>query len=337
MPSLWGNFAYTDWTGGNYTGPLTVGETGFINTTGAIFTPDGETGEVGATTWLDSFTASSLTVVVSAHTPNPTSTAGWVGLCDEFDAYIAGQSVDLSDGLEHTVVIDTSAVDWTTVKGLLVESGDTSIAHNFTLHSTSYTGGGGGGSGTPVSGVASGSGASLLLPVGGVTAEVAFSGTGESYLSIASATVASSLFAATGGSAFAIFATSTASSHFIARGRFVGTAKTVPIQSTAFSVIGRTKGFTMSAGVVAAAEGAGESAFALSSGRITTTAFASTGASSTNFTGGGAMPSSASLSGNSLLLPNGSYTTFDYATFAMLLESGQVYSINREQRITACV
>ena len=336
MPSLWGNFAYTDWTGGNYTGPLTVGETGFINTTGAIFTPDGETGEVGVTTWLDSFTASSLTVVVSAHTPSPTSTAGWVGLCDTADAYIAGQSVDLSDGLEHTVVIDTSGVDWTAVKGLLVESGDTSIAHKFTLHSTSYTGGGGG-SGTPVSGVASGSGASLLLPVGGATAEVQFSGTGASYLSIASATAASSRFAATGGSAFAISATGTASSHFIARGRFVGTPKTVPIQSTAFSVIGRTKGFTMSAGVVAAAEGTGESAFALSSSSIINTSFATTGVSTTIFTGGGAVASSASVSGESLLLPNGSYTTFDYATFAMLLESGQVYSINREQRITACV
>ena len=337
MPSLWGNFAYTDWTGGNYTGPLTVGETGFINTTGAIFTPDGETGEVGATTWLDSFTASSLTVVVSAHTPNPTSTAGWVGLCDGLNAYITGQSVDLSDGLEHTVVIDTSGVDWTAVKGLLVESGDTFIAHKFTLHSTSYTGGGGG-SGTIVSGVASGSGASLLLPVGGATTvEVQFSGTGASYLSIASATVASSRFAATGGSAFAISATSTASSHFIARGRFVGTPKTVPIQATAFSVIGRTKGFTMSAGVVAAAEGTGESAFALSSSRIINTSFATTGVSTTIFTGGGAVASSASVSGESLLLPNGSYTTFDYATFAMLLESGQVYSINREQRITACV
>ena len=336
MPSLWGNFAYTDWTGGNYTGPLTVGETGFTNTTGAIFTPDGETGEVGVTTWLDGFAASSLTVVVSAHTPAPTSTNGWVGLCDEFKAYITGQSVDLSDGLEHTVVIDTSGVDWTTVKGLLVESGDTSIAHNFTLHSTSYTGGGGG-SGTIVSGVASGSGASLHFPVGGATVEVQFSGTGGSYFANASATVANNLFAATGCSAFAISATSTASSHFIARSRFIGTAKTVPIQSTAFSVTGRTKGFTASAGVVAASEATGRSVFGLSPSSITNTSFATTGVSTPIFTGGGAVASSASLSGESLLSPNGSYTMFDYATFARLLESGQVYSLSREQRITAYV
>ena len=140
MPASYTNdYEIADWTSGNFTGPLTGGSSGFINSTGAVFIPSGETGGTGVNTWIDTLGADELTVDVSCQTPNTSSTGGWVGLVDEYFAAIVGQSTDMSGGGTKTVVLDTSSVDWTTVRGLQVKSGDASTEHEFTLHSSSFT------------------------------------------------------------------------------------------------------------------------------------------------------------------------------------------------------
>ncbi len=141
MPTFWGAYDYEGWDTPTFSTGLTYGSTGTFNTTGVNFKPTGETGVPGDITWMDSFSATSLTVVVSCHTPNTANTGGFVGLVDENLTSIVGQSVDLSDGGQHTIVLDTTGVDWTTVRGLAVRSGDAAVAHTFTLHSSSYTGG----------------------------------------------------------------------------------------------------------------------------------------------------------------------------------------------------
>ena len=140
MPAIYTNdYEIADWTSGNFTGPLTGGSSGFINSIGAVFIPSGETGGTGVNTWIDGLGADELTVDVSCQTPNTSSTGGWVGLVDEYFAAIVGQSTDMSGGGTKTVVLDTSSVDWTTVRGLQVKSGDASTEHEFTLHSSSFT------------------------------------------------------------------------------------------------------------------------------------------------------------------------------------------------------
>ena len=140
MPASYTNdYEIADWTSGNFTGPLTGGSSGFINSIGAVFIPSGETGGTGVNTWIDTLGADELTVDVSCQTPNTSSTGGWVGLVDEYFAAIVGQSTDMSGGGTKTVVLDTSSVDWTTVRGLQVKSGDASTEHEFTLHSSSFT------------------------------------------------------------------------------------------------------------------------------------------------------------------------------------------------------
>lgn len=140
MPASYTNdYEIADWSSGNFTGPLTGGSSGFINSTGAVFIPSGETGGTGVNTWIDGLGADELTVDVSCQTPNTSSTGGWVGLVNEYFAAIVGQSTDMSGGGTKTVVLDTSSVDWTTVRGLQVKSGDASTAHQFTLHSSSFT------------------------------------------------------------------------------------------------------------------------------------------------------------------------------------------------------
>ena len=140
MPIIYTDtYEVTDWSSGNFTGPLTGGSADFFYSTGVVFTPSGETGGTGVNTWIDGLGANQLTVNVSCQTPNTSSTAGWVGLVDETFTAIVGQSTDMSGGGTKTVVLDTSSVDWTTVRGLQVKSGDSSTAHEFTLHSSSFT------------------------------------------------------------------------------------------------------------------------------------------------------------------------------------------------------
>lgn len=140
MPIIYTDtYEVTDWSSGNFTGPLTGGSADFFYSTGVVFTPSGETGGTGVNTWIDGLGANQLTVNVSCQTPNTSSTAGWVGLVGETWTAIVGQSTDMSGGGTKTVVLDTSSVDWTTVRGLQVKSGDASTAHEFTLHSTSFT------------------------------------------------------------------------------------------------------------------------------------------------------------------------------------------------------
>lgn len=140
MPILYtDDYQVADWSSGNFTGPLTGGSADFFYSTGVVFTPSGETGGTGVNTWIDGLGANQLTVNVSCQTPNTSSTAGWVGLVDETFTAIVGQSTDMSGGGTKTVVLDTSSVDWTTVRGLQVKSGDSAAEHEFTLHSTSFT------------------------------------------------------------------------------------------------------------------------------------------------------------------------------------------------------
>ena len=141
MPFFYTNdYEITDWTGGSFTGPLTGGDTsGFDRSIGAVFLPTGETGGSGVNTWLDTLGASELVVQVSCQSPNMSSTGGWVGLVNTSYGAIVGQSTDMSGGGTKTVTLDTTGVDWTTVRGVQVKSGDASTAHLFTLHSSSFT------------------------------------------------------------------------------------------------------------------------------------------------------------------------------------------------------
>lgn len=140
MPTIYTNdYQVAGWTSGNFTGPLTGGSADFYFSTGVVFRPSGETGGTGVVTWIDGLGADELTVNVSCQTPTTSSTGGWVGLVDETFTAIVGQSTDMSGGGTKTVVLDTSGVDWTTVRGIQVKSGDASQEHEFTLHSSTFT------------------------------------------------------------------------------------------------------------------------------------------------------------------------------------------------------
>lgn len=132
--------AYTDtypvagWDSENFTGPLTGGSSGFINSTGVIFEETGAVeGDPG--NWLTGWRpAADLSVTVSC-SPAAGVTSGSISWIKWDDTQLGAQTIDLSGGGPVTVSLSAAAVT-ADIRGINVRSGDSSTAHDFTLVKT---------------------------------------------------------------------------------------------------------------------------------------------------------------------------------------------------------
>jgi len=132
--------AYTDtyvvfgWDSETFTGPLTGGADGFINTTGVTFSPTGAVeGDPG--NWLTGWRpAADISVTVSC-SPNAGVTSGSISWIKWDDTRLGTQTIDLSGGGPVTVSLSAAAVN-ADIRGINVRSGDAFTWHYFTLVNT---------------------------------------------------------------------------------------------------------------------------------------------------------------------------------------------------------
>ena len=136
MPSSNTNtYPVSGWNSENFTGPLTGGSSGFINSLGVTFQETGAVeGDPG--NWLTGWRpAADLSVTVSC-SPAAGVTSGSISWIKWDDTQLGAQTIDLSGGGPVTVSLSAAAVT-ADIRGINVRSGDSSTAHDFTLSSTS--------------------------------------------------------------------------------------------------------------------------------------------------------------------------------------------------------
>ncbi len=136
MPTLYTDtYSVAGWDSENFTGPLTGGSSGFINSTGVTFEETGAVeGDPG--NWLTGWRpASDVSVTVSC-SPGAGVTSGSVSWIKWDDTRLGTQTIDLSGGGPVTVSLSAAAVN-ADIRGINVRSGDSATAHDFTLSNTS--------------------------------------------------------------------------------------------------------------------------------------------------------------------------------------------------------
>lgn len=129
------NYPVAGWNSENFTGPLTGGASGIINSLGVTFQETGAVeGDPG--NWLTGWRpAADMSVSVSC-SPNAGVTSGSISWIKWDDTLLGTQTIDLSGGGPVTVSLSAAAVT-SDIRGINVRSGDSSTAHDFTLISTS--------------------------------------------------------------------------------------------------------------------------------------------------------------------------------------------------------
>lgn len=127
-------YPVSGWNSENFTGPLTGGSSGFINSLGVTFQETGAVeGDPG--NWLTGWRpAADMSVTVSC-SPNAGVTSGSISWIKWDDTRLGTQTIDLSGGGPVTVSLSASAVN-ADIRGINVRSGDTSDPHDFTLVNT---------------------------------------------------------------------------------------------------------------------------------------------------------------------------------------------------------
>ena len=127
-------YPVSGWNSENFTGPLTGGSSGFIESLGVTFQETGAVeGDPG--NWLTGWRpAADMSVTVSC-SPNAGVTSGSISWIKWDDTRLGTQTIDLSGGGPVTVSLSAAAVN-ADIRGINVRSGDSSTAHNFTLVKT---------------------------------------------------------------------------------------------------------------------------------------------------------------------------------------------------------
>jgi len=128
-------YPVSGWNSENFTGPLTGGSSGFIESLGVTFQETGAVeGDPG--NWLTGWRpAADLSVTVSC-SPNAGVTSGSISWIKWDDTRLGTQTIDLSGGGPVTVSLSAAAVN-ADIRGINVRSGDSATAHDFTLSNTS--------------------------------------------------------------------------------------------------------------------------------------------------------------------------------------------------------
>ncbi|MBP9803900.1 MAG: hypothetical protein KBE22_03195 [Candidatus Accumulibacter sp.] len=122
------------WNSETFTGPLTGGSSGFLNSLGVTFQPTGAV-EGDSGNWLTGWRPTANISVTVSCSPNAGVTSGSISWIKWDDTRLGTQTIDLSGGGPVTVSLSYTAVN-ADIRGINVRSGDTSTAHDFTLAST---------------------------------------------------------------------------------------------------------------------------------------------------------------------------------------------------------